>query len=70
MLRELPPGRVAAIRFSGIWSDAIHSEHLALLRAALKTAKPTVDWRPSLRATTRRSRLGSCAATRSGWRCD
>ena len=38
MLREVPPGRVAAIRFSGIWSDANYNEHLALLQAALKTA--------------------------------
>jgi len=38
MLREVPPSRVAAIRFSGFWSDANYSEHLALLQAALKDA--------------------------------
>ena len=38
MLREVPPSRVAAIRFSGFWSDANYNEHLALLQAALKDA--------------------------------
>jgi hypothetical protein len=38
MLREVPPSRVAAIRFSGFWSDANYNEHLALLKAALKDA--------------------------------
>jgi hypothetical protein len=38
MLREVPPSRVAAIRFSGFWSDANYKEHLALLQAALKDA--------------------------------
>jgi SOUL heme-binding protein len=37
-LREVPPSRVAAIRFSGFWSDANYNEHLALLQAALKDA--------------------------------
>ena len=38
MLREVPPSRVGAIRFSGFWSDANYNEHLALLQAALKDA--------------------------------
>jgi len=38
MLREVPPSRVAAIRFSGFWSDANYNEHLAMLQAALKDA--------------------------------
>ena len=38
MLREVPPSRVAAIRFSGFRSDANYNEHLALLQAPLKDA--------------------------------
>lgn len=37
-LREVAPGRVAVIRFSGFWSEANYNEHLALLQAALKDA--------------------------------
>ena len=35
-LRQVPPFRVAVIRYSGFWSAANDSEHLALLQAALK----------------------------------
>jgi hypothetical protein len=37
-LREVPPGRVAVIRYSGFWSDANYNEHLATLQAALRAA--------------------------------
>ena len=68
MLREVPPSRVAAIRFSGFWSDANYNEHLALLQAALKEPVSRGPATLSTRATTRRSRPGSCGETRSGWR--
>jgi len=38
MLREVPPSRVAAIRYSGFWSEANYNEHLAKLQAALRNA--------------------------------
>ena len=38
MLREVPASRVAAIRFSGFWSEANYQQHLAQLQAALKEA--------------------------------
>ena len=38
MLREVPASRVAAIRFSGFWSEANYQQHLAQLQAALKAA--------------------------------
>lgn len=38
VLREEPPRRVAAIRYSGRWSDANYDSHLAELEAALKAA--------------------------------
>lgn len=38
MLREVPAARVAAIRFSGFWSEANYQQHLAQLQAALKEA--------------------------------
>ena len=37
-LRDVPPHRVAAIRYSGFWSDANYREHLAQLQAALRAA--------------------------------
>lgn len=37
-LREVPPSRVAVIRYSGFWSDANYSTHLAKLQAALRAA--------------------------------
>lgn len=38
MLREVPPSRVAVIRYSGFWSEANYDEHLAKLQAALRDA--------------------------------
>jgi hypothetical protein len=37
-LREVPPSRVAVIRYSGFWSDANYNDHLATLQAALRAA--------------------------------
>jgi hypothetical protein len=37
-LREVPPYRVAVIRYSGFWSEANYGEHLAKLQAALRAA--------------------------------
>lgn len=37
-LREIPVQRVAAIRYSGFWSDANYNEHLDRLRVTLKGA--------------------------------
>jgi hypothetical protein len=37
-LREVPARRLAAVRFSGFWSDANYAEHLAKLTAAMRTA--------------------------------
>ena len=37
-LREVAPGRVAVIRYSGFWSDSNYGEHLAKLQAALRAA--------------------------------
>jgi hypothetical protein len=37
-LREVPPSRVAVIRYSGFWSESNYAEHLARLQAALRTA--------------------------------
>ena len=37
-LREVPPSRVAVIRFSGFWSESNYNEHLAKLQAALRAA--------------------------------
>ncbi len=38
MLREVPPSRVAVIRYSGFWSEANYDDHLAKLQAALSNA--------------------------------
>ena len=40
-LREVPAHRVAAIRYSGFWSQANYDEHLAKLKAALTAANLT-----------------------------
>ena len=37
-LREVPPSRVAVIRYSGLWSESNYNEHLAKLQAALRAA--------------------------------
>jgi hypothetical protein len=37
-LREVPPGRVAVIRFSGFWSDSNYNRHLDQLKSALQAA--------------------------------
>ncbi len=37
-LREVPGNRVAAITYSGFWSQANYEEHLAKLKAALQAA--------------------------------
>jgi hypothetical protein len=37
-LRDVSPGPVAVIRYSGFWSVSNESEHLALLQAALRAA--------------------------------
>ena len=41
-LREVMPGEVAVIRYSGFWSDANFNEHLARLQAALRAAN--LEW--------------------------
>jgi hypothetical protein len=38
-LRNAPPSRVAVIRYSGFWSEANYSEHLAKLQDALRAAE-------------------------------
>jgi hypothetical protein len=37
-LREVPPNRVAVIRYSGFWSESNYNEHLVKLQAALRAA--------------------------------
>jgi SOUL heme-binding protein len=37
-LREVPPSRVAVIRFSGFWSESNYNEHLVQLQSALRAA--------------------------------
>lgn len=37
-LREVPPSRVAVIRYSGFWSASNYDEHLAKLQSALRGA--------------------------------
>jgi hypothetical protein len=48
MLREVPAGTWAAIRYSGTWSQANYEEHLAKLRAALQAAGITTQGEPVL----------------------
>jgi hypothetical protein len=38
VLRDIAPGRVAVVRYSGFWSDANYGDHLARLQAALRAA--------------------------------
>lgn len=38
-LREMPAQRIAAIRYSGFWSEANYQEHLAQLQAGLRAAE-------------------------------
>ena len=37
-LREVPPARVAVIRYSGFWSESNYNENLSKLQAALRAA--------------------------------
>ena len=37
-LREVPPARLAVIRYSGFWSDSNYNKHLSLLKAGLESA--------------------------------
>ena len=45
-IREVPSGLVAAIRYSGFWSDANYNEHLAKLQEGLRAAKLTWTGEP------------------------
>jgi len=47
-LREVAPVRLAAIRYSGLWTQANQDEHAAKLRAALQTAGLTWSGEPVL----------------------
>lgn len=47
-LREVPGSLVAAIRYSGTWSQANYDEHLERLRAALRDARITWTGEPTL----------------------
>lgn len=38
MLRDVPPKRVAVIRYSGFWSESNYNEHLAQLQMGLRAA--------------------------------
>jgi hypothetical protein len=38
-LRDVPPNRIGVVRFSGFWSEANYSEHLAALQTALRAAQ-------------------------------
>lgn len=38
MLREVPPQRVAVIRYSGFWSESNYNEHLTKLQSGLRAA--------------------------------
>ena len=38
MLRDVPPQRVAVIRYSGFWSQSNYDEHLAKLQSGLRAA--------------------------------
>ncbi len=37
-LREIPPHRVAVIRYSGLWSEANYDKHLVALQSSLRAA--------------------------------
>jgi hypothetical protein len=45
-LRDVAPSRVAVIRYSGFWSDANYSEHLAKLQDALREASLSASGEP------------------------
>jgi hypothetical protein len=45
-LREVPPTQVAAIRYSGFWSEANYNEHLVKLQEALRAAGITWEGEP------------------------
>jgi len=45
-LREVPPARVAVIRYAGFWTDANYRKHLALLEEALKAANLVWEGEP------------------------
>ena len=65
-LREVAGHKLAAIRYSGFWSQANDAEHLGSSLPRCRppnSARPVSRWR---RATTARGRPGSCAATSSG----
>lgn len=47
-LREVPGSLVAAIRYSGTWSQANYDEHLEQLQAALREARITWTGEPTL----------------------
>ncbi|MFM1987191.1 MAG: hypothetical protein RJA99_148 [Pseudomonadota bacterium] len=47
-LREVPSATVAAIRYSGTWSQSNYEEHLERLKAALRTAQLTWSGEPVL----------------------
>jgi hypothetical protein len=47
-LREVPASRIAAIRYSGTWSQANYGEHLERLRAALRAAQLEPTGEPTL----------------------
>jgi hypothetical protein len=42
MLRDVPPKRVAVIRYSGLWSESNYNEHLAQLQKGLRAA--SIAW--------------------------
>ena len=43
MLREVPPKRVAVIRYSGFWSESNYENHLSKLQAGLRAAN--IAWK-------------------------
>ncbi len=45
-LREVTPGQVAVIRYSGFWSESNYAEHLATLQTALRAADLTWTGEP------------------------
>ena len=47
-LREVPARRIAAIRYSGTWSQANYDEHLQRLRSALRAARIEPAGAPTL----------------------
>ncbi|MCA3178862.1 MAG: heme-binding protein [Burkholderiaceae bacterium] len=47
-LREVPARRIAAIRYSGTWSQANYDEHLERLRSALRAARIEPAGAPTL----------------------